>query len=212
MVHTSRDVGIGLESSPETRVYHNTVVTDIYFNSIEYRFDVTRNVHIANNLVNERIASRDGGDGVIESNYNFNDPDIFVNFLQNNYHLSGEVQGITNAGIVLPEIGDDFDCESRDQNGPTDIGADELRRISTFTNMASLSHLDVSPNPCYDYVTLKSEMVPESIWLIDPVGKKYNLKADNGKIDLSSFTPNIYHVAVRSNAEIRIARLVKLVE
>lgn len=45
------DVGIGLEYSPNTKVYNNTIYI-AYQNAIEYRWGATTNVNIANNLTN----------------------------------------------------------------------------------------------------------------------------------------------------------------
>ena len=97
-VHTSRDVGIGLESAPGAKVYHNTVITDNYFNSIEYRFAATSDVHLANNLTNQVISDRNSGSsGTVEANYLINDLSIFLDAAGYDYHLVGPTNGITDA-------------------------------------------------------------------------------------------------------------------
>lgn len=125
MVHTSRDVGIGLETAPNAKVYHNTVVTENYFNSIEYRFAATTNVHIANNLTTENITSRDGGTGIVENNFETNDMNIFEDAGNYNFHLTGSQTQITDAGMTLAEVSTDYDCEMRPDGNAPDIGADE---------------------------------------------------------------------------------------
>lgn len=59
--HPNADVGIVLESSPDTEVYGNTILMEhAYPNAIEYRFKATRNVKIYDNVVNRRIVAKDG--------------------------------------------------------------------------------------------------------------------------------------------------------
>jgi parallel beta-helix repeat protein len=67
-VNTTRDVGIGLENSSNTEVYNNTVYTEKYANSIEYRFPGTNNCTIRDNVTNGLIVSRDGGTAKLENN------------------------------------------------------------------------------------------------------------------------------------------------
>ena len=62
------DVGIGLETSPNTEVYNNTIHI-AYQNAIEYRFSATMNVQIVNNLTNRGITSRNGGQAEEVNNY-----------------------------------------------------------------------------------------------------------------------------------------------
>jgi len=125
-VHTSRDVGIGLEHAPDANVYNNTVITDNYPRSIEYRFVATTNVHIANNITNGEISDRSSGStGLLETNYETTDLSIFTDAALYDYHLASDITGIVDAGTDLAEVVMDYDCETRNI-GTYDIGADEF--------------------------------------------------------------------------------------
>ncbi len=123
-VHTNRDVGIGLEHSPDTKVYNNTVITDNYPNSIEYRFSATTNVQITNNLVNGLIRNRNGASATIMTNHQTNDMSVFTDAPNFNYHLSGEHSNIVDSGTSVNELVQDIDCDPR--INIIDIGADEF--------------------------------------------------------------------------------------
>lgn len=138
MVHTSRDVGIGLESASNAKVYHNTVITDNYPRSIEYRFTETMNAHIANNLTSGSISTRDGGTGTIDNNFISNDKSIFVDADNYDFHLTAMQPQITNAGIILPETRIDYDCDNR-LDAP-DIGADEYNNTMTNSCQVERTH------------------------------------------------------------------------
>lgn len=139
-VHCTSDVGIGLERSPDARVYHNTVVTENYSNSIEYRWTTTTNVHIANNLISGIVKLRDGASGTVESNVQISDYTIFSDTSVYDYHLTGPVTGITDNGINIAEADFDIDCEIRPYSNAPDIGADEYmppficHSVCTVTN------------------------------------------------------------------------------
>jgi hypothetical protein len=210
MVHTSRDVGIGLESSPETEVYNNTVVTDNYFNSIEYRFDVTQNVHIANNLVDKSITSRNGGEGTVESNFTFSDPTIFVDHSGHDYHLSGPVSGITNAGIILQEVKDDFDCETRNLNTAIDIGADDLETTSTYITSPSVLDLEISPNPTSGLVTINPHILLKEVCISDGLRNLRVTVDQNGLLDISVLPSGLYMIIGKSGQNIYSAKIVLL--
>ena len=63
------DVGISLESSPDTRILNNEIFLKHNFpNAIEYRFPATQNVLIANNKTNKPIQMRDGAQAVLRDN------------------------------------------------------------------------------------------------------------------------------------------------
>ena len=151
-VHTSRDVGIGLESSSDTKIYHNTCVTENYFNSIEYRFEETTNAHIVNNLTTKAVKSRNGGTGDVESNYETADLSIFMDASNYDYHLSGMIAGITDAGIDLDHSGNDYDCHSRSEDGSPDIGADEFNSTITSIEDNESFEFRTGPNPTSDFI------------------------------------------------------------
>ena len=153
-VHTSRDVGIGLENAANVNVYHNTVLTENYFNSIEYRFTGTVNSHIANNLTNEDIASRNGGTGDLEGNFQFSDVSIFVNANSHDYHLAAAHPSISDVGILLSEVPTDFDCHER-MDGLPDVGADEFGSVLNATRQLETGDLvQVFPNPNQGHFTI----------------------------------------------------------
>lgn len=124
------DVGIGLESSPDTKVYNNTILhMHSYSNAIEYRFAATTNVLIANNLTNKAISSRDGGTGTLSNNVTsaayawFNDPP------NGSLHLNGAYSAVVDQGTAVAGLMDDLDQGPRPYGGGMDIGADEFGSI-----------------------------------------------------------------------------------
>jgi parallel beta-helix repeat protein len=126
MVHTTRDVGIGLENSSSTTVYNNTVFTENYGNSIEYRFPGTQGVSIINNLTSAAITSRDGGSGNVATNVTNAPASWFVNVGSGDLHLATSEPTVVDQGQTLSEVSQDIDCEIRPKGSGYDIGADEL--------------------------------------------------------------------------------------
>lgn len=67
--HPFADVGIALESSPETVVSNNIIFsTSTYPNAIEYRFKRTQGVVIQGNITNKAIKKRNGAQGTVINN------------------------------------------------------------------------------------------------------------------------------------------------
>ncbi len=123
---TFNDVGIGLETSPNTKVYNNTIFIE-YPNAIEYRFPETNNVEIANNLTNKLIKSRNGGEANLLNNYTTANPSWFADLPNGDLHLSAIVGEVYNQGVELStEVSDDIDQLTRPQGAGYDIGAHEL--------------------------------------------------------------------------------------
>ena len=122
----SADVGIGLESSPGTQVYNNTVYYEnSYPNAIEYRWEATTGVLIANNLTSRAIARRDGASGTVSHNLTSAAGSWFVNPSIGDLHLSYAVPAVVDQGESISGLTTDFDGGGRPQGAGFDIGADE---------------------------------------------------------------------------------------
>jgi hypothetical protein len=215
-IHTSRDVGIGLESSANTKVYHNTVVTDNYFNSIEYRFDRTSNVHIANNLTTENVASRNGGTGVLETNEMISDLGIFEDASNHDYHLAVNLPNITDAGTVLTDVQEDYDCHSRMADGMPDIGADEFDSVITSTDNSHDLHINIYPNPTSNKVffsspdgAVKYELINSQGQIIISQDLSTNQHNQIVEILLGRLPRGIYYLKVFSANRVSSAEVIK---
>ena len=114
------------------RVYHNTVFSENYFNSIEYRFKGTQNAHIANNVVSKKIRSRDGGSAVVDHNVLGAAESWFVNLAAGDLRLRTGLPNVVDQGISLDEVLTDIECEARPQGEAPDVGADEVRGGVTY--------------------------------------------------------------------------------
>ena len=130
MVHTTRDIGIGLETADHVEVLNNTVFTENYFNSIEYRFLETTGGSIKNNLTNMAIASRNGGSADVETNVEYAEAFWFSDATGGDLHLSGSRPEVVDQAMTLIQVSEDFDCENRPQGSNPDIGADEFLILS----------------------------------------------------------------------------------
>jgi len=118
------DVAIGLENSPGTQVYNNTVfLENSYPNAIEYRYAATSNVLIVNNLTNKGIQARDGAKGTVSNNLTSALSSYFVNPAAGDLHLSSPIASVSGAGQQISGLTDDFDGEPRPLK--PDIGADQ---------------------------------------------------------------------------------------
>jgi len=128
-VRTTRDVGIGLESSSNTLVYNNTLYTENYTNSIEYRFPGTAGGSIVNNLTNGQIRSRDGGTAYLSHNVSDADAHWFHDASAGDLHLAlapEVLDRVVDQGTALGEVNTDIDGQARPQGAVHDLGADEL--------------------------------------------------------------------------------------
>ena len=196
-VHTSRDVGIGIERSPDVKIYNNTVWTDNYFNSIEYRFAGTTNNHIANNLTNKNIALREGAQAILENNYTSAIASMFVNAGAHDYHLVNNNPNLVGKGKLLNDVTVDFDCKAR--GNTNDIGADQFLVITNIFNSTEPNMLvSISPNPFKSFFYADVNM-PHSevlkLFLYSPEGKemlKTDIEKNRNAIKCDHLSPGIY--------------------
>ncbi|MBK8504089.1 MAG: T9SS type A sorting domain-containing protein [Saprospiraceae bacterium] len=198
-IHTSRDVGIGLEYAPNTKAYHNTIIGDSYPNAIEYRFAGTSNVHIANNLTEGNITSRDGGSGLIQSNIIISNSNIFSDANNYDYHLLDFTSGISDAGISIPEVTRDFDCQIRPLDSGYDIGADEFYDVSTNDVYLDDSGISIFPNPVENTFTITGLLSEYSVQVLNSQGQvyqNYNQNSGTIEIDISGLPTGLYFVKI----------------
>jgi parallel beta-helix repeat protein len=125
MVHTNRDVGISLNSAQYASVYNNTVFTENYSFSIEYRYGLTQYASIINNLTNMYITARDGGTGVLETNFTSAQAAWFIDPTGGDLRLAGTQPDAVDQGTDLTDVPIDYECDERPGGDSTDIGADE---------------------------------------------------------------------------------------
>ena len=212
-VHTTRDVGIGLESATNAKIYNNTVITENYSNSIEYRFNTTTNAHIVNNLVDGNITDRSSGsDGSLTTNFTVSDYSIFLDANNHDYHLANSVANISDAGTLLDEVIYDYDCDVR--GGSVDIGADDL---STTTSDALLESASIIlfPNPTSGRFSITGNFVNYQIQILDSQGMVHQtLNQSNGiiDIDLSALPAGLYFVKMehKDNGILNLRQILKM--
>jgi hypothetical protein len=125
MVHTDKDVGISLESAESASVYNNTVFTENYISSIEYRYAQTQFASIINNLTSGAITGRDGGTGVLETNFTSAQLSWFIDARGGDLRLADSQADVVDKGTDLTAVPIDIDCKARPKGDSTDIGADE---------------------------------------------------------------------------------------
>lgn len=118
------DTGIELAQARGAIAVHNTIVQpDTAYSSIDYRFANT-DVTVRNNIV-RNITVRNGAVGTVEYNLETASPDLFVDVGNRDLHLVPSAAEAIDQGIPVPEAGLDIDGQRHD-NGPPDLGADEL--------------------------------------------------------------------------------------
>lgn len=143
------DAGISIWDSPNTLVYHNTVIQNgTYKNAIEYRFGSTTGVRIENNLTDGAIAKRDGAQAVLVGNLTNAGPGLFVNAAAGDLHLQPTANGAIDGGADIPEVPYDWDGEARPSGAGWDVGADEVgggNEPEPPANLAPVARFTASP-------------------------------------------------------------------
>lgn len=209
-VGSNTDVGIGLETSPGTRVYNNTVYIVGYPNPIEYRFAATSGVDITNNITNADIAARDGATGSLATNVTNAQSSWFVDLANGNLRLNGVIPTVSDAGTDLSAyVSDDIDKTSRPMGTAFDIGAFENSNTGTPENGKTGMEINIYPNPSSDMVFVEGE-IPASIIVTDFFGQKVLEFEQVSTFDIRSLIPGVYFVQLSFRDNTTSIRVVKM--
>ena len=96
---------------------------------------------------------------------------IFTDPITIDYHLKGITSGISDAGISLPEVTQDFDCQVRPEGAGYDIGADEFYDVSTLDVYADHSGIQYFPNPVENTFTITGLLAEYSVQVLNSQGQ-----------------------------------------
>jgi hypothetical protein len=120
------DVGIIVSDSPGTQVLNNTViVSGTYATPIEYRFETSTGILLANNLLDGPIGRRNGATGIERGNYTGATASMFVNAAAGDLHLVETAHAAIDRGVAVQNVSDDWDARPRPRGAGYDIGASE---------------------------------------------------------------------------------------
>jgi hypothetical protein len=152
------DVGIGLETSPNTKVYNNTIVIS-YPNAIEYRFAATTGVDIQNNLTNKLIRSRNGAQANVASNLTTVLANWFVDMSAGDLHLNANIPAVVDQGADLSaELSQDMDQVPRPQGLHFDLGAHEYQQTMNAEEWEKeVFQIDLYPNPASSFINISTQ-------------------------------------------------------
>jgi len=194
------DVGIGLETSPNTKVFNNSIFIQ-YQNAIEYRFTATEQVEIMNNVTNKLIRSRNGGTATLSNNVDYALDSWFVDVSKGDLRLNNNITSLVNGGSPLTEVTVDIDKNNRPQNSDYDIGAFEYSvPINTSTSNSSNSNMTFFPNPATEHITFKSEDDFTELIIYNAVGKEilnyFTSNLSKGSTIAISHLPNGIYVGL----------------
>lgn len=209
------DVGIGLESSPDTRVYNNTIHID-YPNAIEYRFGATTNVSITNNLTNKQILSRNGGQAVLSNNITNANANWYRDLLEGDLRLVDEVSEVVDQGSNLgQDVLFDIDKTPRFLGNGFDIGAFEYGEIITSHEVVlSNECISIYPNPNEGIVTIGGDLDSYQIDILDPMGQLHQSLITSGtqiKVGISNLPDGMYFLRIlhKENGKVSLEKMLK---
>lgn len=198
------DVGIGIETSPDTKIYNNSIFID-YQNAIEYRFAATTNVEITNNLTNKIIQSRDGSSATLTTNNETAIASWFLDLGTGDLRLANNISGVVDMGTTLTDLTIDIDKTARPQFSDYDIGAFEyLSSLSLDTEEKQQSEIIAYPSPSSNQVTIKltsNDNDVSTVVIYNVYGQKIsifrNIDLYKGyKINVNNWSEGMYYCSI----------------
>jgi hypothetical protein len=204
------DVGIGIQSSPNTQIYNNSIHIQ-YFNAIEYRFPITLGVEIANNLCNRNISSQNGAVANLTTNIDDASDEWFLDISQGDLHLVSSDIGPVDSGTDLGSlVENDLNQTPRPQGTGYDIGAHELWG-PTSIELKEDYVLNIFPNPSNDLINIQLNSDPGTeIMILNVIGEVVyfgqNLANENLAINVSFWNPGVYICVLTSESSHQSAR------
>lgn len=196
--HLFDDVGIGLETSPNTKVYNNTIMIE-YPRAIEYRFPETSNVDIVNNLTNKDITSRNNGSGNIANNLTTAQSSWFVDLSSGDLRLNSAQSEVVNQGLDLgTALQDDIDQTARPA-GALDIGAHEFNMTTSTDVDLENASITIYPNPVINQFTITGTLSSYDLEILDAQGQVFQTLPSTGNsttIDLTNLPSGLYYIRI----------------
>lgn len=210
------DVGIGLESSPFTKVYNNTIHIE-YPNAIEYRFQETVGVDIANNLCNQAIRSRDGGKAEVYSNFTDAQISWYADASNGDLRLASLIPELFEQGADLSaSVKEDIDQLIRPQGATHDIGAHEIAVSNTNNNKATEELMLALPNPFSEFllIDLRNNKT-DAIQIYNEFGQLIYQEAASNltskmTIETKTWSPGLYHILLIAKHDVQAQKLIKI--
>ena len=207
------DVGIGLETSPNTKVYNNTILID-YPNAIEYRFPETTNVDIVNNAANRSITSRNNGSGNASNNVTTAQPSWFVDPASGDLRLNEIIADVVDQGLDLGnELSDDIDQTARPP-GAYDIGAHEFSMTTATDVQLDNASITIYPNPVINQFTISGLLSSYQLEILNAQGQLHQTLSSSGTsvtIDLTDLPSGLYFVRIshQGNSDLCVRQIIK---
>jgi len=208
------DVGIGLESSPNTQVYNNTIFVN-YPNAIEYRFPSSSNIRISNNLCNKAITSRNGGTATEETNFTQAEADWFIDVTSGNLRLASDHTALVDQGTTLSQVSDDIDQNVRPENLPFDIGASEWQTVSNL-EVTKQVNIEISPNPTMRIININSgrDLSQAQMSIYNANGKlilqRSQLNGNQFQFLIGTLPAGLYFVQIQENELVLVRKKIKV--
>lgn len=149
---TTGDVAISISSSSGAKIYHNTVIMFDFDWAIQVRYAPPSggtSADIRYNVCNLDIVERDGATATYDGNVVSVDPSWFVDYLGGDLHLTSNATPLIDQALVLPEVGIDYDMDTRPQGALSDKGADEylLASVLGINDIQMISDMQYAQNP-----------------------------------------------------------------